>query len=65
MSKINLDLNKLLGFKIIASEVASTQRVVIGAKLGQKEGLKDGGALAKIGVKVGSKLGSKVGEKNN
>ena len=40
MNRINLDLKKLLGFKIVANQVKSIKSLKIGAKLGGKPGLK-------------------------
>jgi hypothetical protein len=62
MTPIQLDLSKLLGFKIVASDFGPyPQQVSIGAKLGEKEGVKPGG---KASIKIGAKLGEKVGGKN-
>ena len=36
MNRVNLDLNKLLGFKIVANDLSSIKSLKIGAKLGQK-----------------------------
>ncbi len=61
MSAIQLDLTKLLGFKIIAGEiVANSQPVTVGAKLGEKEGIK---SVVLAGVRTGAKVGSKGGDK--
>lgn len=62
MNRIKLDLSKLLGFKIVASDFDPyPQHVSIGAKLGEKEGVKTGAkASVKIGVKLGEKTGSKI-----
>ncbi len=44
MTTIQLNLKKLLGFKIVAKEIIGEQhRVSIGAKLGSKPGLKSSG----------------------
>ena len=40
MNRINLDLKKLLGFKIVANQVKSIKSLKIGAKLGGKPGFK-------------------------
>lgn len=41
MTTIQLNLKKLLGFKIVASEIIDAKhRISIGAKLGTKPGLK-------------------------
>lgn len=56
MPAIQLDLNKLLGFKIVAKEVKPPQASV-GAKIGSKPG-------DKTGMRIGAKIGDKAGEKN-
>lgn len=56
MNSVKLDLNRLLGFKIIAKDIQRKQSLKLGAKVGQKEGIKLG---AKIGVKPGFKGSSK------
>ena len=38
MNRVNLDLKKLLGFKIIASQLNKEKSLKIGAKLGSKPG---------------------------
>ena len=40
MNRVNLDLKKLLGFRIVANQVKSTKSLKIGAKLGGKPGVK-------------------------
>jgi hypothetical protein len=40
MSSIKLDLNKLLGFKILAKEINAQKFISIGAKVGSKPGFK-------------------------
>lgn len=59
INDIQLDLTKLLGFKIVAKELGSqTQQVVLGAKLGEKAGSKyprSSRLVAKIGGKIGTK----------
>ena len=40
MKRVNLDLSKLLGFKIIANQLNNMKSLKIGAKLGGKPGLK-------------------------
>lgn len=40
MKRINLDLNKLLGFKIVANQLNNINSLKIGAKLGGKPGIK-------------------------
>ena len=58
MAAIQLDLNKLLGFKIIAKEVnLRPPQVSIGAKLGSKPGDKNV-------IRIGAKIGDKTGDKN-
>ena len=52
MKRVNLDLSRLLGFKIVANHSCSTQSLKIGSKIGQ----------FKIGSKIGTlKIGSKIG----
>ncbi len=66
MAPIQLDLRKLLGFKIVANEIGSkAQQVAIGAKIGGKPGAKPG-AKPKPANKLGTKkmsIDAKVGEK--
>ena len=46
MTPIQLDLSKLLGFKIVASAVGSkADQAAIGVKIGQKVGIKPGVTL--------------------
>lgn len=40
MNRINLDLKKLLGFRIVANQLNSINSLKIGSKLGSKPGLK-------------------------
>jgi hypothetical protein len=40
MNRVNLDLKKLLGFRIVANQVKSVKSLKMGAKLGTKPGLK-------------------------
>lgn len=40
MNRVNLDLKKLLGFKIIASQLNNVKSLTVGAKLGVKVGIK-------------------------
>ncbi len=40
MNRVNLDLSKLLGFKIVANQLTSIQSLKIGSKLGSKPGQK-------------------------
>ena len=40
MNRVNLDLKKLLGFRIVANQVKSIKSLKIGAKLGTKPGFK-------------------------
>jgi hypothetical protein len=62
MTPIQLDLKKLLGFKIIATEAnLKPQQVTLGAKLGSKEGIKNGISSQ---IRIGSKIGDKIGVKN-
>jgi hypothetical protein len=42
MNRVNLDLKKLLGFKIIASQLGSIKSLKISAKVGSKPGIKPG-----------------------
>lgn len=63
MPPIQLDLNKLLGFKIVANEVnLKPQQVTLGAKLGEKDGIKNG---IKAEMRIGAKIGDKAGQKGN
>ena len=58
MTAIQLDLNKLLGFKIIAKEInLQPPQVSLGAKLGSKPGDKNA-------IRIGAKIGDKIGDKN-
>lgn len=62
MSKVDLDLSKMLGFKILGKSVQSTDAsqnrdVRLEAKVGVKP------AAPSQGVRLGSKVGSKVGLK--
>ena len=64
MTPIQLDLSKLLGFKIVASEIGSkVEQVAIGAKLGGKPGTKTVANLDATRMQIGAKLGLKVGRK--
>lgn len=64
MAPIQLDLSKLLGFKIVANEIGSkAQKVAIGAKLGGKPGTKPGSNLGSKGMSIDAKMGAKVIEK--
>jgi hypothetical protein len=54
VNRVNLDLKKLLGFKIVANQLSSSKTFKIGAKLGDKIGV--------IGPKPGS---SKPESKNS
>ena len=38
MNRINLDLKKLLGFKLVANQLSSIKSLKIGSKLGEKIG---------------------------
>ena len=49
MNHINLDLKKLLGFKIVVNHSCSTQSLKIGSKIGS----------VKIGPKIGIPKGNK------
>jgi hypothetical protein len=40
MKRINIDLKKLLGFKIVANQLSNINSLKIGAKLGGKPGVK-------------------------
>ena len=40
MNRVNVDLKKLLGFRIVANQVKSIKSLKIGAKLGTKPGFK-------------------------
>ena len=40
MNRINLDLKKLLGFRIVANQSSGIKSLKIGSKLGQKAGVK-------------------------
>ena len=40
MKRVNLDLSKLLGFKIIANQLNKMKSLKIGSKLGGKAGTK-------------------------
>lgn len=62
MTPIQLDLNKLLGFKIIANEAnLNPQQVTLGAKVGDKAGTKSGiSSEIRIGAKIGDKIGGKM-----
>lgn len=62
MTPIQLDPQRLLGFRLEAREAVSYDRdgIRTAAKRGVKTGAKDG---AKIGAKGGAKLGAKIGEK--
>jgi hypothetical protein len=42
VNRVNLDLKKLLGFKIIASQLNNVKSLKVGAKLGRKPGVKPG-----------------------
>jgi hypothetical protein len=42
MKRINLDLKKLLGFRIVANQLSSIKSLKIGSKLGGKPGTKPG-----------------------
>ena len=57
MTSINLDLSKLLGFRILDTTEAT------GASLGMKSGDKPT-VSANAGNKVGTKLGEKLGAKD-
>ncbi len=67
MAPIQLDLRKLLGFKIVANEIGSkAQQVAIGAKIGGKPGAKPKPAN-KLGTKkmpIDAKVGEKFVEKS-
>ncbi|MFT4793880.1 MAG: hypothetical protein ACJAVR_004154 [Paracoccaceae bacterium] len=64
MSSVQLDLAKLLGYKIFSEDeraaVVTQDAKRLGAKFGAKDGIKLG---EKLGEKLGAKLGSKVGDK--
>ncbi len=40
MNRVNLDLKKLLGFKLVANQLNSIKSLKIGSKLGDKIGSK-------------------------
>ena len=50
MKRVNLDLSRLLGFKIVANHSCSTQSLKIGSKIGR--------------LKIGSKIGIPKGNKS-
>jgi hypothetical protein len=50
MNRINLDLKKLLGFKIVANHLCSTKSVKLSSKIGT--------------LKIGSKIGESKGDKS-
>ena len=56
MMSEKIDYSKLLGFRLISSDVTAVQ----GAKIGEKGGVKIG---MKPGIKFGAKLGIKEGTK--
>lgn len=63
MTPVQLDLKKLLGFKIIANESNPNKppQVTLGAKLGTKEGIKNTVSLqTRISAKIGDKIGRKL-----
>lgn len=62
MTPVQLDLKKLLGFKIIANEAnPKPQQATLGAKLGSKEGIKNNVSLqTRISAKIGDKIGRKL-----
>ncbi len=63
MTPIQLDLSKLLGFKIVVNEIGSkTQQVAIGAKLGGKPGAKPGATLGGKRMPIDAKMGKKFVE---
>jgi hypothetical protein len=65
MAPIQLDLSKLLGFKIVVNEIGSkAQQVAIGAKLGGKPGAKPGNKWGGKRMPIDAKMGAKFIEKS-
>ena len=50
MKRVNLDLSKLLGFKLVADQLSSTKLLKTGSKIGR--------------LKIGSKIGEPKGNKS-
>lgn len=61
IKKVNLDLSRLYGFKIVqAKDAANSPSPKIGAKVGMKP---TGPLASKVGLKPGSPLAPKIGGK--
>ena len=59
--KIELDMSKLYGFRIVAKAIEGEQTpAALGAKIGGGKGRT---ASAKIAAKLGAKIGAKIGAK--